>query len=109
MQQRTGHRFLWAAAAGFVAAVIVAWALLGTERMQAVTAILILSATGLLRTWWFVGRIRRWWGRRNIKPEDRERRRAEREAQRRARDAAYSRYGIVVRGSPETGGRSGRR
>lgn len=85
------------AAAGVAA--ILAWAIFETAGLETVVGIVSLALTLRARTLRIVRSIRRARERRRgIQPEDRERRRAAREASRRASVAAKPRYGRIAQG-----------
>jgi hypothetical protein len=100
MRWGTMHRLAFAIVAPFGAAALVAWALYGLEGAETVgwCAVLAtyLAVTGV-RTRRQMRDLGHWFGwRAKVKPEDREERRLARERRRRARQAAFERYGTVV-------------
>lgn len=98
------HRLAFAFVVPFGLAAIVAWAVAGVDGARTVgwvaTLVLYLTVTGfaIVRKGRAIGHSFGW--RPKVKPEDRERRRLQREARRRAREGAFGRYGVVVRGEP---------
>ena len=98
MQRWIAHPLTFAFVVLSGTGVIVAWALGGFDVAKAVAAIIILSVAACVRALLNLRRLYRWYQRRRpVKPEDRDRRREEREVRRRARAGADSRYGAVAR------------